>query len=36
MKALLKKIQKQIECKKIQIDELRNKLEVSEAEIIHI
>ena len=36
MKPLLKKLQKQIESKKIQIDILRNKLEVSEAEIIHI
>ncbi|HLA59103.1 MAG TPA: M56 family metallopeptidase [Puia sp.] len=36
MKPLLKKIQKQIESKKIQVDVLRNKLEVSEAEIIHI
>ena len=36
MKPLLKKMQKQIENKKIQIDKLRNKLEVSEAEIIHI
>jgi beta-lactamase regulating signal transducer with metallopeptidase domain/cellobiose-specific phosphotransferase system component IIB len=33
---LLKKIQKQVESKKIQIDVMRNKLEVSEAEIIHI
>jgi len=36
MKPLLKKIQKQIDSKKIQVDVLRNKLEVSEAEIIHI
>jgi hypothetical protein len=36
MKPLLKKIQKQIESKKIQVDALRNKLEVSEAEIIHM
>ncbi len=36
IKPLLKKMQKQIESKKLQIDELRNKLEVSEAEIIHI
>jgi hypothetical protein len=36
IKPLLKKIQKQIESKKIQVDALRNKLEVSEAEIIHI
>jgi hypothetical protein len=36
IKPMLKKIQKQIECKKIQVDVLRNKLEVSEAEIIHI
>ncbi|HEY2650056.1 MAG TPA: M56 family metallopeptidase [Puia sp.] len=36
MKPLLKKVQKQIECKKMQIDELRNNLEVSVTEIIHI
>lgn len=36
MKPLLKKIQKQIESRKIQVDALRNKLEVSETEIIHI
>ena len=36
IKPMLKKIQKQIESKKIQVDVLRNKLEVSEAEIIHI
>ena len=36
MKPLLKKIQKPIESKKIQVDALRNELEVSEAEIIHI
>ena len=36
IKPLLKKMQKQIERKKIQVDVLRNKLEVSETEIIHI
>ena len=36
IKPLMKKIQKQIESKKIEIDMLRNKLEVSEEEIIHI
>ena len=36
IKPLLKKIQKQIENKKAQVDALRNKLEVSETEIIHI
>jgi hypothetical protein len=36
VKPLLKKIEKQIESKKLQIDMLRNKLEVSESEIIHI
>ncbi len=36
IKPLLKKMQKQIESKKIQVDVLRNKLEVSETEIIHI
>jgi beta-lactamase regulating signal transducer with metallopeptidase domain len=36
MKPLLKKIQKQIENKKIQLEALRNKLQISEAEIIHI
>ena len=36
IKPLLKKIQRQIESKKIQVDVLRNKLEVSETEIIHI
>jgi hypothetical protein len=36
IKPLLKKIQKQIDYKKIEVDKLRNKLEVSEAEIIHI
>jgi len=36
IKPFLQKIQKQIESKKAQIDALRNKLEVSEAEIIHI
>jgi beta-lactamase regulating signal transducer with metallopeptidase domain len=36
IKPMLKKIQKQIESKQIQVDILRNKLEVSEAEIIHI
>jgi len=36
IKPLLKKIQKQIESRKIQVDALRNELEVSETEIIHI
>jgi beta-lactamase regulating signal transducer with metallopeptidase domain len=36
LKPLMRKIQKQIESKKIQVEELRNKLQISEAEIIHI
>jgi len=36
LKPLLRKIEKQIDSRKIQVDALRNKLEVSEAEIIHI
>jgi BlaR1 peptidase M56 len=36
IKPLLKKMQKQIEFKKKQIDKLRTRLEVSEEEIIHI
>lgn len=36
IKPLLKSIQKQIESKKTQLEVLRNKLQISEAEIIHI